>query len=168
MLSEAKLFVNYIIKSDFKYNFLSEQSFEVMSRMVNDGFYNNIKEFNDPSLGPDVIVELRTKTVLMDHFEFDSSGLKKQSSKFRRESADVERMIKEKADLNPEEVVIVSRELETDSSTSNYINNLMRNLRKHMSKKDLYITNYKDRVIKEHDLDIEIGFIIENSSALPT
>jgi hypothetical protein len=166
-MREAEIFINYIIDSDFKYKFLSSESSEIFTRLVNEGFYNRIKHFKNASKGPDVIIEYDNFTILLDHFEFDSSKLRKKSSSYRINAADIDRDFENLTKDKTDETITITREMKNESSTANYVENLMRNLNDHNAKTNAYIENYMNLRKKDVDKNIELGFIIEVVSPLP-
>ena len=166
-MREALLFKEYIKKSDDTFKFLSSESFEIFEKLFNEGFYDRIMHFKNPYKGPDVIVEYDNFTILLDHFEFDSSKSIKKSSSYRSNTAEILRDLEKEIKEKPDKTATIPREMKNDFSLSNYVNNLMRNLNTHNDKTKVYIENYKNIKEKNAEQNIELGFIIEAKSPLP-
>lgn len=161
-MNEAEKFLYFIKKSKFAIDTLNETS----SIKFKKHFINIIVEKTDHFERPDIVIYNSNKSYLLEHYEFDSSKLKKWSSIEYEKIAELNRDLDKMMLESKESSITVSRTIENEASTESFINNLMRNTNNHIEKYNNYLMNFNENKREHYSDNIEFGFVIENTSAM--
>lgn len=164
MKNEANTLLYYWSNSEGITTFLKEdEKFLVEEFSIGEGL--NIYNFEKP----DIVVQLENKTLLIEHFSFDSSKrIKKAGSLMKREEKIIDKKIRQtikskhsKGDTD----VVVTETYKSEKSLKNYKENLIESFLSHYGKFEDYKINYKTET--KDTKEIEFGLFIECSSLLP-
>lgn len=122
--------------------------------------FDNLVEFERPdgySLCNDSIC-------IFEHFEFDSTKKSRKGSQSKIEDIRVRSSFHKTA--STDRLTVNHAELNIQHTSSRYIENALNGMRNHYEKVDSYIENLKANNILRDNLNIELGFFIEDTTIL--
>ncbi len=149
--------------------FLSDQNNGVICYGGDIVFFDKLIPFFDnlqPYERPDTYSKIDNTILILEHFEFDSTKVKKRGNKTRREFSRLDNSFNDLSSVK--EITLHHNVVHCSQSIENYIKNSLNTLNKHYKK----IGEYKQHLLDDHIANKKTKFIvcffIENSDALGT
>jgi hypothetical protein len=131
-------------------------------RIVLNELFGNIpliEEYNRP----DLIINLDSKIIAIEHFDFDASLVKGKKGSIDQETYSFRQKNHNKAVVNCEsDIYMTSSLIDLEISSTNYLNNFFSNLENHYKNIPIYINRCKEKYgSKKVEM---IFYIVDNSS----